>query len=64
MSLEKFQLMKEEVLKGIYDICVALISITEHECCSYGFDKECDSAEKFIERYEEDHRGVNEWICK
>lgn len=30
---------------------MALLSITEHECCSYGFDKELENAEKLVQRY-------------
>ena len=42
----------------MYLICMALTSITNHECCSYGFDTECDLADKFIEEYESENPDV------
>ena len=29
----------EMLMKGILMICEALVSITEFECCTYGFDE-------------------------
>lgn len=43
----------------MYLICMALISITDHECCSYGFDTECDLADEFIAKYEAENSGCN-----
>ena len=42
-----------DLMVGIYAICNALVSIVDHECCSYGFDEEIEMAELYIKRYEE-----------
>lgn len=55
MSEEAFKEKYEAILKGVYDICVALVSITEFECSQYGFENEIASARKFIENYEAEH---------
>lgn len=34
--------------KDIYNICKALVSICERECCDYGFTEYVDKAEEFI----------------
>ena len=34
-------------------ICQALVSITEMECCTYGFDDVVKMAENYIKEYEE-----------
>lgn len=47
---EKFNKIKD----GIYQICVALVSITDFERCEYGFEAEVKSAKDFIEKYEEE----------
>ena len=39
-----------EALKDIKIIADALISITEIECCHYGFEKACELAEKWIKK--------------
>lgn len=33
-------------------ICDALVSITAHECCNYGFDEEVGDAIQFLNDYE------------
>ena len=48
----------EEELYGIYRVCIALVAITETECCMYGFEPEIDAAYQYIEAYEKDHPEV------
>ena len=48
---EKLKLIEDNV----YKICIALVSITEHECCDYGFHEAVDMAEEYVVRYEKDH---------
>lgn len=50
-DIEKLQ----KIADAMYVVCVALVSITEHECCSYGFDDIIDIAEKYCLDYEADH---------
>ncbi len=45
----------ERELYGIYRVCLALVVITEKECCCYGFEPEIEVAEQYIEAYEKDH---------
>lgn len=40
---------------ALYKICVALVSIADHECCDYGFTDEVDTAEDYIRQYEKEH---------
>lgn len=40
---------------ALYKICVALVSIADHECCDYGFTDEVDTAEEYIRKYEKEH---------
>ena len=46
----------ESLLEGVYRICIALVSIVDHECCAYGFKDEIEMAESYIRSYEEDKR--------
>lgn len=50
---EKFN----KIMDGIYKLSVALVSISDFECCEYGFEEEIKAARKYIQKYEEDHRG-------
>ena len=50
----------EKIMESVYKICLALVSITEHECCDYGFEEEVKSTENYVEQYEQDHKGVKE----
>ena len=34
----------EKIMESVYKICLALVSITEHECSDYGFEEEVKSA--------------------
>ena len=43
------------LMDGVYMICKALVTITENECCAYGFEEECDMAETYVKHYEADH---------
>lgn len=45
----------ELLMKGILMICEALVSITEFECCTYGFNAEVKMANDYIKEYKEDH---------
>lgn len=47
--------MYENLTKGIFMICEALVAITETECCNYGFDVAVKMAEEYIKAYEEEH---------
>lgn len=40
--------MAIQALEDIGKISKALSEITDHECCAYGFDEECDLADKYI----------------
>ena len=48
-NIEKLEMIQ----KGVYMICLALVSITEMECCTYGFDDVVKMAENYIKEYEE-----------
>ena len=48
-NIEKLEMIQ----KGVYMICQALVSITEMECCTYGFDDVVKMAENYIKEYEE-----------
>lgn len=50
--------IEEDVLYTIYLVCLALLSITEMECCTYGFDTECEIAEQYVKSYEKDNPDV------
>ena len=43
-NIEKLEMIQ----KGVYMICLALVSITEMECCTYGFDDVVKMAENYI----------------
>ena len=61
-SIEKL----EKIKLGVYRICSALVSITEHECCCYGFSEEVDmlmegkSVEEIIAFMDENERTLAE----
>lgn len=48
----------EKALYHIYRLCIALVAITESECCMYGFEDEINEAYKYIKEYEKDHPEV------
>ena len=48
---------KEELL----GICSALVSITESECCSYGFTEDIDRAEEYLNESETDFLYKEKW---
>lgn len=50
----------ENLLEGVYRICIALVSIIDHECCAYGFKDEIEMAEEYIQSYEAEHSKVKE----
>ena len=41
-------IITEDVLNDLYNICDALVAITEIECCTYNFDEELANAKNFI----------------
>lgn len=45
----------ERLMKLILRICEALVSITEFECCTYGFNAEVKMAKDYIRDYKEEH---------
>lgn len=50
--------MTKEELIGI---CNALVSITDQECCSYGFNKDIDRAEEYLNESEKDFLYKEKW---
>lgn len=46
----------DNLLEGVYRICIALVSIVDQECCAYGFKDEIEMAEEYIRSYEEDRK--------
>ena len=50
--------MTKEELIGI---CNALVSITEQECCSYGFTEDIDRAEEYLNESEIDFLYKEKW---
>lgn len=58
MTLPEIDEKFNKIMDGIYKIAVALVSISDFECCEYGFEEEIKSARDYIQKYEEDHKGV------
>ena len=56
--MKKFQI-DEDVLIDIIDICNALISITDFECCYYNHEEEIKKARLFVKSYEHFERSKN-----
>ena len=52
---EKMDDNYETLMKLILRICEALVSITEFECCTYGFNAEVKMAKDYIKDYKEEH---------
>ena len=46
----------ENLLEGVYRICIALVSIVDDEGSTYGFKDEIEMAEEYIRSYEEDRK--------
>ena len=57
MTPQEFDEKFNKIMDGIYKLSVALVSISDFECCEYGFEEEIKAARKYIQKYEEDHRG-------
>ena len=58
--MDDIELKLTKIMDSVYVICVALVSITEHECCYYGFEDAVKMAEHYCAQYEADHRGEQE----
>ena len=50
-SLEKLKTIEY----AIYKLSLALVAITDIECCDYGFSDEVDTAYDYIREYEKEH---------
>ena len=48
---------KQELLKDLVTVSEALLSITEYECCAYGFDEALKIAEKYANSEEGKHES-------
>ena len=54
-------IITEDVLNDLYNICDALVAITEVEFCNYNFDEEVTNAKNFIGEYDKyERRNKNE----
>lgn len=40
---------------SVYEICKALVAITDFECCMYGFDDAVKMAQKYVDDYDADN---------
>ena len=49
-------IITKDVLNDLYNICDALVAITEIECCNYNFDEELLNAKNFIAEYDKYER--------
>lgn len=49
-------IITKDVLNDLYNICDALLAITEIECCNYNFDEEVSNAKNFIAEYDKFER--------
>ena len=45
--------MNNDLLRELVIVSQALLSITEYECCDYGFDEAIKIAEKYEDKYDE-----------
>ena len=45
------------IMDQIYKLAIALVSISDFEGCEYGFEEEINIARKYINDYEQDHKG-------
>lgn len=59
MTAQEIDEKINKIMDYVYKIAVALVSISDFECCEYGFEEEIKAARDYIQKYEEDHKGVN-----
>lgn len=57
MSTNEMEEKLNIIMDQIYKLAIALVSISDFEGCEYGFEEEINAARKYINDYEQDHKG-------
>lgn len=57
MSTDEMEEKINIIMDQIYKLAITLVRISDFECCEYGFEEKINAARKYINDYEQDHKG-------